>query len=385
MAIRANPKLIDELEVYGAEDVSNCYHCGNCSAACPFSKAPYTIPRRSMRSLQMGLEEKLKGELEPWLCYYCGECSVQCPRGAEPGETMMSLRRWLTAKYDFTGISRLFYRSWRIELSAILLMALITAVGFLLVGFATGSIDHYDGPKAFLHAGGWSSGVHLFDWGMAGVLLVLLLTNCARMWWFTMGRDKKLRPGIGSYLRQGFQLPLHFMTQKRYAECSHKRPWVLHMILMFSYLIMLVLIMFFLAEMASGPGIDWRVHAFGILAALGLLGTVAFGMRGRLKKTETHYKHSHETDWIFLVLLFVVAFTGLLQFILHRSGQDVAANITYVVHMMGVVPMLVLEVPFSKWSHLAYRPLAMYFSEVRVDAMQEKAKGVADVGEPQAA
>ena len=24
--------------------------------------------------------------------------------------------------------------------------------------------------------------------------------------------------------------------------------------------------------------------------------------------------------------------------------------------------MLPLEVPFSKWSHLAYRPLAMYFS-----------------------
>ena len=34
-----------------------------------------------------------------------------------------------------------------------------------------------------------------------------------------------------------------------------------------------------------------------------------------------------------------------------------AANITYIVHLMGVVPMLVLEVPFSKWSHLAYRPL----------------------------
>ena len=43
---------------------------------------------------------------------------------------------------------------------------------------------------------------------------------------------------------------------------------------------------------------------------------------------------------------------------LHRSGNDVAANVIYVVHMMGVVPMLVLEVPFSKWAHLAYRPLA---------------------------
>jgi hypothetical protein len=37
----------------------------------------------------------------------------------------------------------------------------------------------------------------------------------------------------------------------------------------------------------------------------------------------------------------------------------------YVVHLMGAVPMLVLEVPFGKWAHLAYRPLAMYFASPR--------------------
>jgi hypothetical protein len=65
---------------------------------------------------------------------------------------------------------------------------------------------------------------------------------------------------------------------------------------------------------------------------------------------------------MFLILLLVVAVTGVLQHVLHRSGADVAANAAYVVHLMAVVPMLGLEVPFSKWSHLAYRPLAMYFS-----------------------
>ena len=87
-----------------------------------------------MHALQLGLEDKLKGSLEPWLCYYCGECSEQCPKEAEPGETMMSLRRWLTSRYDFTGISRLFYRSWRWELFAILLAAF--ALNLLPVRFA---------------------------------------------------------------------------------------------------------------------------------------------------------------------------------------------------------------------------------------------------------
>jgi len=40
---------------------------------------------------------------------------------------MMGLRRWLTAQYDFTGISRLLYSSWSAELFAVLIVALLTA------------------------------------------------------------------------------------------------------------------------------------------------------------------------------------------------------------------------------------------------------------------
>jgi len=364
MAIRVNPKLIDDLEAFGAEDVSKCYHCGNCSAVCPFSKEPHIIPRRSMRYLQMGLEKNLESSLEPWLCYYCGECSESCPRDAEPGETMMSLRRWLTSRYDFTGISRLFYRSGKIEIIAVVLAALLTGLGFILWGISQGSIYNYDPPNAFLP----DSGVHIFDWVLAGVLLALLLTNCTRMWWFTVGRDKTIHVPFLAYVKHVLLLPYHFLTQRKYSQCERKRPWVIHMGLVLSYVTMLILIMFFLGFMQSGPEIDWRVHVFGYLATVGLLGSTIFFLNKRLRKTETQYKQSHETDWIFLVLLIIVAFTGILQHILHRSGLDVAANVAYVVHLMAVVPMLGLEVPFSKWAHLAYRPLALYFDAVRAEA-----------------
>jgi ferredoxin len=379
MAIRVNPKLIDDLEVFGAEDVSKCYHCGNCSAVCPFSKEPYIFPRRPMRHLQMGLEKKLESSLEPWLCYYCGQCSEDCPRGAEPGETMMSLRRWLTSRYDFTGISRLFYRSGKLELIIILIAAALTALGFVLWGMSQGSIYNYDGPNAFMPA----ESIHIFDWGLAGVLLFFLLTNCVRMWWFSVGRDKSIRVPLSLYLKKAYLLPLHFVTQMRYAKCEHKRPWVVHLVLVLGYVIMLVLIMFFLRSFQLGPAIDWRLHAFGYFATVALLGSTLWALRGRLRKTEPHYEHSHETDWLFLALLIVVAFTGILQHILHRVGLDVAANVTYVVHMMGVVPMLGLEVPFSKWSHLAYRPLAMYFADVRAKAMPATEEVQSPVTAPQ--
>jgi quinone-modifying oxidoreductase subunit QmoC len=174
-----------------------------------------------------------------------------------------------------------------------------------------------------------------------------------------------MRATAGSYLRSIYLFPLHFFTQKRYATCERKRPWAVHLALMLSYVTMLVLIMFFLEYMWSGPEIDWRVHVFGYLASVGLIFATLWAIMGRVKKMEAQHQHSHESDWIFLILLLVVALTGVLQHVLHRGGADIAANLAYVVHLMAVVPMLGLEVPFSKWSHMAYRPLAMYFSAVR--------------------
>jgi ferredoxin len=362
MAATIKPGLADELQAYGSEDVGKCFNCGNCSAVCVHSEGPNIIPRRSMHALQLGLEDKLKSQTEPWMCYYCGECSEQCPKEAEPGETMMSMRRWLTSKYDFSGLSGLFYRSPAWEIIAIMLAAILTAIGFVTFGILNGgSFSVYDGENAFLPAH-W---VHRFDWTMAIVLVILLGINILRMWRFVM---RGSGAGIGSYFAGLPQLPYHFFTQMKMRQCERKRPWAIHLALMLSYVTMLVLIMFFLYQMQSGPTIDWRVHAFGYLASIGLIAAVIINLRGRIKRDSPQHQHSHESDWMFLYLLLWVAVTGVMQNILHRSGLDEAANVMYVIHLMGVVPMLVLEVPFGKWAHLAYRPLAIYFSRVKVHA-----------------
>jgi len=66
--------------------------------------------------------------------------------------------------------------------------------------------------------------------------------------------------------------------------------------------------------------------------------------------------------------LFIIVVTGILQHIFHRTGLLQLANITYVIHLMSVVPWL-LRMPFSKWAHLVYRPLAMYFAAIRREAL----------------
>ncbi|MGB9591384.1 MAG: hypothetical protein ACPL1K_02590, partial [Candidatus Kryptoniota bacterium] len=52
-----------------------------------------------------------------------------------------------------------------------------------------------------------------------------------------------------------------------------------------------------------------------------------------------------------------------------------ATYYTYIAHLVVLTPMLVLEVPFGKWSHLAYRPIAMYFEAVKEKAIQSEQEG----------
>jgi nitrate reductase gamma subunit len=143
---------------------------------------------------------------------------------------------------------------------------------------------------------------------------------------------------------------------------------------MLSYVAMLVLIVFFLPQMQHGPEVRWEVHAFGYLAAMGLLVGVTIALRGRLRRSAPHHAHSHPSDWVFLVVLLLVVVTGIVQHVLHRAGLPAAANLAYVVHLMAVAPFELCQVPFGKWSHMAYRPLAIWFARLQETAQLAAAK-----------
>jgi quinone-modifying oxidoreductase subunit QmoC len=75
-------------------------------------------------------------------------------------------------------------------------------------------------------------------------------------------------------------------------------------------------------------------------------------------------------------MLFLTTLTGILVHIFRISGMVPQTYYTFVIHLAILVPMLVVEVPFSKWSHLAYRPFATYFYNLINSArmLEEKKK-----------
>jgi quinone-modifying oxidoreductase, subunit QmoC len=371
MIQRVNANLVKEIEKFGKGTWNECFHCGNCTATCPLTEQGSLFPRKPYRAMQMGLKTTLAQSTEPWLCYYCGDCSQSCPRDANPGETMMILRRYLTTVYDWTGISKIIYKSKSMELIAIFIIAIITAVLYLHYTIApsnaTGSLIGSDGG-VLINSMANSEIIHIGDWIMAGILAFLLITNVFNMWYKIILSDKSVKVPFGQYFLQVFSVVTNFLTQKRFNKCDGpKSYWFIHLFLMLSYVMLFTMIVFFLAWFQTDTVYDWwhPQRLLGYIATIGLFVGVIYFINNRLKKMKENSKYSHYTDWTFLVLLLLTTATGILMHFFRIYGMVAATYFTYLIHLMVLVPMLVIEVPFSKWSHLAYRPVAVYFAKVK--------------------
>jgi ferredoxin len=344
--MKINPKFSKELQKYGAVDFSACFNCGNCTATCDLATNDISFPRELIRYCTLGLEDEIKGSLKPWLCYSCGSCATECPRQAEPAELMMSLRRWLTAKYDWTGLSGLLYKSLPLSIIAFIL----AAIGVYSFAFK----QDFDLDN-ILHFG------HLFESAaIISVFAIILLPNIIRMWWFTtFSKSKKI--DIWLYLKSLGELFVHMFTQKRALGCDDNYiRWRQHLILVFGYLSLLFTTVFF----------DWfsttnlAIIILGYVESFAVFYITIIFMAGRVQKKDEVSKHSQPSDLFFVVWLFLMGFTAFLV----RGFIDLnildANKWLYLVHLTILVQWALIIVPFGKWTHFLYRSFAMGFEKI---------------------
>ena len=343
---RINPEFTEELKKYGAFDANACYNCGNCTAVCTLSDEENSFPRKMVRYSVLGLEGDIKASLDPWLCYYCGECSKTCPREADPGELMMSLRRWLIAKYDWTGLSGLLYKSIAASISAFMLL-----IGVVLW---FGAYQHFNLENMMYYG-------HLFELAAISlVFLVILLPNIIHMWWLTVIKPGKNVP-LSAYFKAIGELIVHMFTQKRALGCDDNQfRWFEHFILVLGYLSLLFTTVF----------LDWFSTQSMFIIVLGyvesaIIFVVTFDfIRRRIIKDKEISKHSHPSDWLFVIWLFLMGLTAFLV----RLFIDIDILDTnvwmYVVQLIVLVQWALIIVPFGKWTHFLYRSFAMYFHRI---------------------
>jgi quinone-modifying oxidoreductase subunit QmoC len=342
-----NPKFGEELKKYGAFDFNACYNCGTCTAVCSLSTEEDSFPREMIRYSVLGLKDDIRSSLKPWLCYYCGECTTHCPQTANPGELMMSLRRWLMAEYDWTGLAGLLYKSLPFSIIAFI----ITACGVLFFSF-------YENLnlETIMHVG------HYFEMiAIAAVFAVILLPNIIRMWWFIILKPKiKITPA--RYIQSMQELFVHMFTQKRTLGCDDsKLRWFEHLILVISYLTLLFTTVFL--DWFSSNSIFVIVLGY-LVSAVVFVVTIDF-VGGRIKKKKEISKFSQPSDWLFVIWLSLLGLTAFSVRLFIDIGILEMNKWIYLVHLIILVQWALVIVPFGKWSHFLYRSFAMYFEKIK--------------------
>ncbi len=357
---RIDPRLIDEIKRLGAADLEACYSCGNCSAMCPLCDGEVSFPRKMIRYSMLGLGDRLLSSAEPWLCYYCGECSDTCPREADPGALMMALRRYTIRRYSIGRVADLFYSAFSSGVAWVVL-SLIAIVAILV----------FHDPRMNLEEVEFLSFISLERIHDAGIAIVSFISAAFLANIFIMARairkglpDRDL--GLKSLVRSSAPMLKEAALQERFGTCEGN-TWrrLAHLALSWGFMGM------FLATLIV-MGIDyeylpfprWLPFTIGSVSGVATLAGAAYYIYLRLSKKTAYGKYSHQSDWSFLVLLVLSVVTGYVMVAFRLAGMPMAAYVSFAVHLVVVFNFLV-SLPFTKFAHVVYRPLALWLAGMK--------------------
>ncbi|MFN8138000.1 MAG: 4Fe-4S dicluster domain-containing protein [Propionicimonas sp.] len=379
MTATVDPHLITDLQKFGAADINACFSCGNCTAICPLADSDAMFPRKLIRLAQVGLTDDLVSSKELWTCYGCGVCTTRCPQQADPGEFMGTARRYAIAHYDKSGIARVLYTRPVIG-SAIA----IGAAAFFALFFAAvrgeqsrDTLALFDFiPYSVIHTTGIVLMVVVALFSLLGV--GLLARDIARRDQVTWSALFGSRQAWGRTLRAAwYALGIESLGQKRYREDCHddepveplyRRRWLIHALTLWGFLGLLLATtldygMDLLGIKATGTPVPiwYPVRLLGTVAGLALMYGVTWFMIRRWQETRQCNDSSKPSDWLFLVLLWTAGLTGfVIEAALYAEPVPGWGYWVFLLHV-AIAMELVLFLPFTKFAHVMYRPVSLFF------------------------
>ncbi len=384
MTVRVDHNLYPELQRFGATDISACYNCGVCTAICPLSVDGASFPRRMSRYAQLGLREKLLSSPELWSCYGCSECTESCPTRADPASFMAAARRYAVASYDRTHLAYL------LATSRLFAGVFVVALVGLLAAFMYSVHRPVDGTTLAFFEFVPNDVVHNMGIVAMAVMGVAALIGLIEMVRRVLRGPKSSATKTTAGKVAGaavYAIGTESLAQTRFREdCAdgaesgesaptrpwYSQRWFIHFATMWGFLGLLGATMLdygleLLGVKATGTPVPiwYPVRLLGTLAgALLIYGTTVLIVR-RLRKSDRTSLHSTTSDWTFLLMLWVAGLTGfVLELALYLPQAPAWGYPMFLLHV-GVAMALVLLVPFGKFAHVMYRPLALFAIKMR--------------------
>jgi hypothetical protein len=286
---------------------------------------------------------------------------------------MLTLRRFLTAQYEWTGIGSRLLQSNAWYLGSLIFVAVLTLlliIGYHLWYVGMGVRDFATTPFGLEHM---FPIMTYYTLTVVLLPLLLLLSRVLRIWRLTMTGEGRAGIPFSAYLQEAWIYFYESVAQPLMRKCTEHGRWLGHWFLAAGTVIMLAVKVF---------GLRWfqtdNIYPFyhpqrwlGYLAA----GFILYGIGGilacRLRGHKEICKETHFHDLVFPILIVLTVLTGLTAHVLRYAGFALACHYAYALHVIVATPMLVIEMSFGKWSHMVYRPLALYFLAVRERAAQQ--------------
>ena len=367
LALRVDAGLLDDLRRYGRFDSAGCYQCGSCTVSCELAAGLVSIPRKVIRYGLLGLRAPLLGSLDPWICHDCGDCSQICPREAEPRISMMTARRFLAAQYDWTGLASRVLRSRAWYLGSLGFVAVLTLLLIVLYHVLYKGMPFGDFSTTPYGLGHMFPTMTYYTLVVTLVPIALLLSHAARMWRLaTRGGGRRERIPLSTYVAVAWTYFLHTAVVPLMRKCPEHSRWKWHWMLGLGVTIKMAILVFALHWFQTDEiyALYHPQRWLGYLAtALVVLGAGQM-ILCRIRKQKETCKTAELEDVMFPILLVLTAASGIAVHVLRYAGLELACHYTYALHVVIATPMLLVEIPFGKSSHMIYRPLALYLQAV---------------------
>ncbi len=358
--IQPDVEFISYLKKNSGDTLRKCYQCASCSVVCSLSPQQKAFPRKEMMYAMWGLKEKLLSDPDIWLCHGCSDCSTNCPRGAKPADVMDAVRSYII---DFFAFPKFMGSALK---NPIFLIPLLLVPAIILFGLLYNNLDgNFDQlnegvvkfarflPHGILEAFFIGGNILIFTFAAIGL----------SRFWKNLGtinppENKK------SFIQVLIETIIEIATHKNFNTCptSSTRYWG-HLLIFYG---------FFGAMATAGLAVGALVifdltpiplfHPIKILGNLSGIAMVVGCILVTIKRLQTKSDKGTSTysDWLLIIFVFLVAFTGLLTQTMRLLDVPFLAYNIYFVHMVFIF-FLLWYAPYSKMAHMFYRTLALVY------------------------
>lgn len=368
--VAVEPDLAFKRQILGldAHDLTSCYQCGTCSVVCPISTDDNPFPRKEMVWTQWGLKDRVMNDPAIWQCHQCQLCTTYCPRDAKPANVMAALREYSIGYHAFPAVLGKWvgdprYLPLLFGLPVVLLLVVLAMAG-TLTRLPEGEIIY----RKFIPF------IYVEAVYVIAVVLALIagVVGAVRFWRGAMRTFADTNGGSAPIWDDAGAVVGDVFTHSEFSKCIDnrvgERPTYKthvprsHLAVFFGFAGL------FATTTGLFIGIYWfdffppmsQTHPLKMLGNVSGIAVVAAALvfiYRRLVDKEKAGKTTY-TDWLFVVVLLLVAATGFLCQITRIADLPTIAYPMYFVHLVLIFFLLVYS-PYTKFAHVYYRPTAM--------------------------